>query len=65
VAWLKLLRFLGYEVHGSDREVAEPARQELFAKLRGQGIGIWAQDGSGLRSTSPVARGLLLGGRVV
>jgi len=45
----------GYAVGGSDRGLAEPARQELFAKLKAQGIQLFPQDGSGPRAFAPDA----------
>ena len=52
-ALAQLLRWQGYTVAGSDRETAGPGRDELYAKLRAQGITIWPQDGSGVRAVRP------------
>lgn len=49
----QLLRRLGYEVAGSDRQLAGPGRDELVADLRGQGIALFPQDGSGVRASRP------------
>ncbi|MEI8079111.1 MAG: Mur ligase domain-containing protein, partial [bacterium] len=49
----QLLRWQGYTVAGSDRETTGPGRDELYAKLRSQGITTWPQDGSGVRAVRP------------
>jgi len=49
----QLLRWQGYTVAGSDRETTGPGRDELYAKLRAQGITVWPQDGSGVRTVRP------------
>ncbi len=52
-ALAQFLRWQGYEVGGSDRELSGPGRDELYAKLRRQGIRLWPQDGSGVREFKP------------
>ena len=49
----QFLRHQGYEVAGSDRGIAEPARKELFDALSRQGIRLFPQDGSGPREFHP------------
>ena len=56
-ALAQFLRWQGYTVAGSDRELTGPGRDELYGKLRTQGITVWPQDGSGVRDTQP---GLLI-----
>ena len=46
---------LGYTVSGSDRDLETPAQVKLFDKLRGQGMTIFLQDGSGVKETNPSA----------
>lgn len=52
-ALAQFLRWQGYEVGGSDRELAGPGRDGLYAKLIRQGIRLWPQDGSGVREFKP------------
>ena len=52
-ALAQFLRWQGYTVAGSDRELTGPGRDELYGQLRTQGISIWPQDGSGVRETRP------------
>ncbi len=52
-ALAQFLRWQGYAVAGSDRELAGPGRDELYAKLRAQGVRLFPQDGSGVRETRP------------
>ena len=49
----QLLRWQGYRVAGSDRETGGDGRDELYAKLGAQGIRLWPQDGSGIRTERP------------
>lgn len=51
----QLLVRQGYTVAGSDRGLAEPAKQGLYCKLRQQGIELFQQDGSGPRVFRPDA----------
>ena len=51
----QFLRWQGYAVAGSDRGLAEPARAQLYAQLRAQGIMLYPQDGSGPRDFQPDA----------
>ncbi|MBR6471884.1 MAG: hypothetical protein IKS83_08815 [Victivallales bacterium] len=51
----QFLRWQGYAVAGSDRGLAEPARAQLYAQLRAQGIALYPQDGSGPRDFQPDA----------
>lgn len=43
----------GYQVAGSDRLLAGPGRSELMAQLRGMGIAVYPQDGTGPRQERP------------
>ena len=49
----QLLNYAGYEVAGSDRAITAPENQELFDYLRSQGIQLFPQDGSGVRTFRP------------
>lgn len=49
----QFLKASGYEVAGSDRGLAEPARQFLFRALETQGIPLFPQDGSGPAAFRP------------
>ena len=49
----QFLKCQGYDVAGSDRGIAEPARASLFDALRAQGIRLYPQDGSGPRDFHP------------
>ena len=49
----QFLRWQGYAVAGSDRGLEEPARAQLYAQLRAQGIPLYPQDGSGPRDFHP------------
>jgi UDP-N-acetylmuramate--alanine ligase len=51
----QLLRWLGYEVGGSDREVGGSGRDDLYERLAAQGIRLWPQDGSGVQAMAPAA----------
>ena len=51
----QFLRWQGCEVAGSDRGLDEPARAQLYDQLRGQGIRLYPQDGSGPRDFQPQA----------
>ena len=51
----QLLAWRGYEVAGSDRGLGDPAKAELYRQLRGQGIRLYPQDGSGPREFAPKA----------
>jgi len=51
----QFLRYMGYEVAGSDRGLNESARAGLFDALRAQGIALYPQDGSGPREFHPDA----------
>ncbi len=52
-ALAQFLRWQGYAVAGSDRELTGPGRDELYGKLRSQGIRLFPQDGSGVRELRP------------
>ena len=52
-ALAQLLCWLGYDVAGSDRGIAEPGKAELYGKLKRQGIRLYPQDGSGVRAEKP------------
>lgn len=54
-ALAQLLLWEGYTVAGSDRDLTSPGRAELLAQLARMGVGIWPQDGSGLRATGAAA----------
>ena len=47
------LQARGYGVAGSDRLLGGPGREDLVGKLRGLGIPVYPQDGSGPRSLHP------------
>ena len=49
----QFLRWQGYAVGGSDREISGAGRDDLYAKLRAQGIDVWPQDGAGIRACKP------------
>ncbi len=49
----QLLRSLGYDVAGSDRETSGPGRDDLYARLGRQGITVWPQDGEAVRRLRP------------
>lgn len=51
----QLLRTLGYEVSGSDRDLTGPGRTDLYRRLDSQGITVTAQDGSGIARFRPCA----------
>lgn len=52
-ALAQMLRYLGYEVSGSDRGLEDPGKRELYDQLRAQGIRLFAQDGSGVKASAP------------
>ncbi len=49
----QLLRHQGHVVAGSDRDLTGAGRRELFDRLGQLGIGVCAQDGSGVRRLRP------------
>ncbi len=51
----QLLLRQGYVVGGSDRALADPAKQQLYTQLRRQGATLFPQDGSGPREFRPEA----------
>ena len=51
----QMLRRQGHAVAGSDRLLDGPGRTELVAQLHALRIGIFPQDGSGVRATRPAA----------
>jgi len=48
-ALAQFMKFEGYSVSGSDRDLDGAGRKKLFAQLQQQGIKIYPQDGSGLQ----------------
>ena len=54
-ALAQLLLWEGYTVAGSDRDRESPGRAELLAQLARVGVGVWSQDGSGVKATRPAA----------
>ena len=52
-ALAQLLAYLGYQVCGSDRGLHDSDKQELYGKLARQGVQLFPQDGSGVKSCQP------------
>jgi len=50
-----LLRRMGYDIAGSDRDLSNPGRSSVFERLQAAGIRLYPQDGSGPRSEQPDA----------
>ena len=51
----QMLVSLGCKVTGSDRGLKLPENQRIFSALRGQGIGLYEQDGSYIKDGRPSA----------
>lgn len=54
-ALAQLLAWQGYRVAGSDRGADEPGKAELYHALEQQGVKLYPQDGSGVKTEKPDA----------